>query len=193
MLHAIAAYTKAFWSAGGFLLEFIAIGFEKREMKIIVPTLAVVVLMLGGIWTWTRTETVVVQKREVSQWDTQEAVRRLKKAEGSFEPDANGELASVMIHDKKISESGWGLLGRLHNLRKLILMDCEVTDEGLKNLSELEDLRVLGLSGNLVTDKGLENLTHLSNLRALDLQGTLVTNDGVAWLRRTLPDCHIVN
>ena len=105
-------------------------------MKIIIPTLAAGVLFFGGIWVWMRTEIVVVPKKEVSQWDTQEAVRRLKLAEGVFEPDVNGELAMITIYESKISESGWGLLGRMHNLRKLVLNDCEITDDGLVHLSD---------------------------------------------------------
>ena len=193
MLHTIAAYAGALVGALGHLLELIAQGFERRDLKVIVPTLGAVVLVFGSIFIWTRTETVVVEKKPVSQWDTEEAVRRLNLADGAFEPDANGELAAVMIHGKKISDSGWSLLGRLHNLRKLVLKDCEVTDDGLKHLAELDDLKVLGLSGSLVTDGGLENLKHLSKLRALDLQGTLVTSAGVDWLKTMLPDCHIVN
>ncbi len=193
MFYRIAAYTKALWSVLEYLLAFIFQGFDRRDMKVIIPTLAAGVLFFGGIWVWMRAEIVVVPKKEVSQWDTQEAVRRLKLAEGVFEPDANGELAMITIYESKISESGWGLLGRMRNLRKLVLKDCEITDEGLVHLSELADLKVLGLQGNLVTDKGLESLASLTKLRALDLKGTLVTNDGITWLRQALPDCNIVN
>ena len=136
---------------------------------------------------------MVVVSEPVDRIFTEETIQRLKSVDGSFEADANDELASIMLAESEITESGWALISKMKNLRKLVLHKCQVDDSGLPNLFVLEDLKVLGLAENPVTDAAIEDLSQLEGLRALDLQGTLVTRQGVMRLRAALPGCAIIN
>jgi hypothetical protein len=173
--------------------NLVVTGIVRRDMKVIVPLLAVCVLLGSVLWLMFRSETVRVVSEPVDRIVTEETIRRLKSVDGSFEADANDELASIMLADSEITGSGWKLIAQMRNLRKLVLHDCQVTDSGLPNLLSLEELKILGLAGNPVTDAAIENLSQLEGLRALDLQGTLITRQGVTRLRAALPSCAIIN
>ena len=174
--------------------DLVMTGIVQRDMKIIMPLLAVCVLLGSAIWLmFFRSEKVVVVSKPVDRIATEEAIRRLKSVDGSFAADANDELATIMLLESEITESGWMLISKMKNLRKLVMHNCLVTDSGLPNLFTLKKLKILGLAGNPVTDAAIENLSQFKGLRALDLQGTLITRQGVMRLRAALPDCAIVN
>jgi hypothetical protein len=187
----------ALGSAAGVALDHIGdlvfTGFARRDMKVIIPVLGVCVLLGSALWLMFRSETVVVVSEPVDRRVTEEIIRRLKSVDGSFEADANDELASIMLAESEITQSGWALISQMKNVRKLVMHKCLVTDSGLHHLLALEDLKVLGLAENPVTDKAVEHLSQLEGLRALDLQGTLITRQGVLRLRAALPGCAIIN
>ena len=187
----------ALWSAAGVALDYLGnlviTGVVRRDMKVIVPLLACCVLFASALSLLFRSETVVVVSEPVDRIATEETIRRLKSVDGSFEADANDELASIMLAESEITQSGWALISKMTNLRKLVLHKCQVVDSGLPNLFVLEDLKVLGLAENPVTDAAIDDLSQLEGLRALDLQGTLVTRQGVKRLRAALPGCAIIN
>lgn len=193
MMDRISALVDLTQQAMAALTDWVATGFDKGDLKAIVPVLGVVVLAGGLLWMSVREETVVVQKIAVSEEDTVEAMRRLKKAGGIFEHDANGEMAAITLTDSAISDSGWELVGRLRNLRKLVLKNCQVNDARLANLADLGELRVLSLANSPVSDSGIDHIAGLPNLRALDLQGTKISRKGITRLRAALPNCNIAN
>ena len=193
LLERFIALGSAIGIALDHLGDLVVTGIVRRDIKVIIPLLAVCVLLGSALWLMFRSETVVVANRPVDRAVTQEAIRRLKLVDGSFEADANDELASIMMSDSKISKSGWKLISQMSNVRKLVLHSCQVSDSNLPNLFQLEGLKVLGLAGNPVTDGAIENLSQLESLRALDLQGTLISRQGVVRLRSALPNCAIIN
>ncbi len=168
-------------------------GIARKDIKVIVPLLAVLVLMGSALYLMFRSETVKIVSEPVNRAATEETMRRLKLVDGAFESDANDELASIKLSDSEISKTGWELISKMKNLKKLVLNDCQITDSKLPNLHELAKLRVLGLAQNPVTDKSIDHLSSFDNLRALDIQGTLITRQGVVKLRAALPGCAIVN
>ncbi len=173
--------------------DLVMTGIVQKDMKVIVPLLAVCVLLASALWLMFRSDTVVVISKPVDRILTEETIRRLQSVDGTFEADANDELATIMLAESEITESGWVLISKMKNLRKLVMHNCLVTDSGLPNLVALGELKVLGLAENPVTDAAIENLSQLGGLRALDLQGTLITRQGVRRLRAALPGCAIVN
>ncbi len=193
MMNRILAWGVALGPALDHLGDWVVTGFARRDGKVIVPTLAVGVLFLVGIWLGFRSETVVINSEPVNRFATEETIRRLKTVDGSFESDANDELASIMLMESEISQSGWALITEMKNVRKLVLQKCQITDLSLQNLLALEKLAVLGLADNPITDAAVEDLAQMKNLRALDLQGTLVTRQGVVRLRQALPGCAVIN
>ncbi len=189
----ILALVELARQAADALADWVVQGFDKGDYKVIVTVLGAVVLAGGLLWISLREETVVVHQIAVSEEDTAEAVRRMKSAGGILEQDANGEVAAITLTDRAISDSGWELVGRLYNLRKLVLHNCKVDESRLSNLAALGELRVLSLSHSSVTDASVDHIAMLSNLRALDLQGTKVSRKGISRLRASLPDCNIAN
>ena len=173
--------------------DLLMAGIVRRDMKVIAPLLAALVLLGSTLSLMFRSETVKIVSEPVDRVATKETMERLKLVDGSFESDANDELASIKLSDSEISKSGWELISKMKNLKKLVLNDCQVTDSKLPNLQELGKLRVLGLAQNPVTDRSVDDLSRFNGLRALDIQGTLITRQGVVRLRAALPGCAIVN
>ena len=173
--------------------NLVVTGIARKDMKVIVPLLGACVLLGSTLWLMFRSETVVIASLPVDRVATEETIRRLKLVDGSFEADANDELASITMSDSKITKSGWKLISQMSNVRKLVLHSCQVNDSNLPNLFQLEGLKVLGLAENPVTDAAVESLAQLVSLRALDLQGTMISREGVIRLRSALPGCAIIN
>ena len=173
--------------------NLVMVGIARKDMKVITPLLAICVLLGSALWLMFRSETVKVISEPVDRAATKETIRRLKSVDGAFEADANDELASIMLTDSEITGSGWDLISKMKNLKKLVLYDCQVIDSELSNLFALGELKVLGLGQNPVTDKSIEGLSQFDGLRALDIQGTLITRQGVIRLRAALPGCAIIN
>ena len=132
-----SAAVVAFDHLGNLLMT----GIVRRDMKVIAPLLAVLVLLGSTLWLMFRSETVKIVSEPVNRAATEETMRRLKMVDGSFESDANDELASIKLSDSEISQSGWKLISRMKNLKKLVLNDCQVTDSKLPNLEKLVKLR----------------------------------------------------
>ena len=171
----------------------VMVGIAHRDMKVITSLLAICVLLGSALWLMLRSETVKLISEPVDRATTEETIRRLKSVDGAFEADANDELASIMLTDSEITGSGWDLISKMKNLKKLVLYDCQVIDSELSNLFSLGELKVLGLAQNPVTDKSIGDLSRFEGLRALDIQGTLITRQGVMRLRTALPGCAIIN
>lgn len=69
-------------------------------------------------------------------------------------------------------------LGRMKNLKYLVLSRSRVTDRGIASLRELTGLVGLYLEQTAVTDDGLASLSELTNLQQLNLGETRVTGVG---------------
>ena len=193
LFNRLLALGSAAAAAFDYLGDLLMTGIVRRDIKIIAPLLAILVLLGSALYLMFRSETVKIVSEPVNRAATEETMRRLKLVDGAFESDANDELASIKLSDSEISKTGWELISKMKNLKKLVLNDCQITDSKLPNLHELAKLRVLGLAQNPVTDKSIDHLSSFDNLRALDIQGTLITRQGVVKLRAALPGCAIVN
>ena len=193
LLNRLMALGSAMMVALDHLGNLVMVGIARRDMKVITSLLAICVLLGSALWLMLRSETVKVISEPVDRATTEETIRRLKSVDGAFEADANDELASIMLTDSEITGSGWDLISKMKNLKKLVLYDCQVIDAELSNLFSLGELKVLGLAQNPVTDKSIGDLSRFEGLRALDIQGTLITRQGVMRLRAALPGCAIIN
>jgi len=193
LFNRLLALGSAAAAAFDYLGDLLMTGIVRRDIKVIAPLLAILVLMGSALYLMFRSETVKIVSEPVNRAATEETMRRLKLVDGSFESDANDELASIKLSDSEISTTGWELISKMKNLKKLVLNDCQITDSKLPNLHELAKLKVLGLAQNPVTDKSIDHLSSFDGLRALDIQGTLITRQGVVKLRAALPGCAIVN
>jgi len=193
LFNRLLALGSAAAAAFDYLGDLLMTGIVRRDIKVIAPLLAILVLMGSALYLMFRSEAVKIVSEPVNRAATEEPMRRLKLVDGSFESDANDELASIKLSDSEISTTGWELISKMKNLKKLVLNDCQITDSKLPNLHELAKLKVLGLAQNPVTDKSIDHLSSFDGLRALDIQGTLITRQGVVKLRAALPGCAIVN
>ena len=75
-------------------------------------------------------------------------------------------------------------LGRLTNLRGLILDKTGITDKEMARLAGLTKLQSLELRERRIGDGGLAYLADLTNLERLSLSGTGVTDDGLVHLKK---------
>jgi len=75
-------------------------------------------------------------------------------------------------------------LGRLTNLRGLILDKTGITDKEMARLAGLTKLQSLELRERRIGDEGLAYLADLTNLERLSLSGTGVTDDGLVHLKK---------
>ena len=121
-----------------------------------------------------------VERRALPQWLAQRLARRLcskcKEPHVATEEELN--LAETGTSNDELE-----CLGKLGQLRSLILCATEVGDSGLPHLANLTQLEYLNLGGNNVTDDGLPQLHSLKSLRKLDLRQTKVTDAGLVRLQ----------
>ena len=75
-------------------------------------------------------------------------------------------------------------LGRLTNLRGLILAKTGMSDKEMARLAGLIKLQSLELRERRIGDRGLAYLADLTNLERLSLSGTGVTDDGLVHLKK---------
>lgn len=76
----------------------------------------------------------------------------------------------------------WPLVGRLRNLRKLVLRQTTVDDEGLAHMGRLTALTHLNLDDTIVGDQGVKQLSRLTSLENLSLNDTNVTDESIPYL-----------
>jgi hypothetical protein len=103
------------------------------------------------------------------------------------------QLRMLWLHGVPMTDKQMRYVGRLRNLRYLVLRCTYVTDTGITELDHLVDLRFLDLESTEVTDAGLRHLETLSRLEHLDVSMCPnITNAGVARLQKALPKCKIL-
>jgi hypothetical protein len=92
----------------------------------------------------------------------------------------------------RITDAGLKTIGRMTQLRRLVLDDLSLTDAGLDEIGKLTNLRLLVLGRLSITDAGLKHLTNLAQLETLRIDTCSVTKKGIVELGRRLPDCRIL-
>jgi hypothetical protein len=87
--------------------------------------------------------------------------------------------------ERNPTDADLALLEDLGHVRLLYLGSGggRITDDGLRHLGKLTDLRMLILWGNPITGDGLEHLRDLKQLRHLDLSSTRIEDDRLSGLR----------
>ena len=89
--------------------------------------------------------------------------------------------------DVSIDDSTIELISSLRELEELFLTG--ITDDDLKHVGRLHNLRILVIRDNPISDRGLDHLHSLRTLEQINIIKTKVTDDGVAKLRKALPNC----
>jgi hypothetical protein len=131
------------------------------------------------------------------------AFRRLKEIylfgnpitdEGLVELGRMPTLEVVGVEGSGISDGGVKILAEsLPRLLKAGLIAPRITDQGMKTLAaSLPLLRELRLYGTAITESAVPWLARLTRLEKLDLRGTSLSGDAVDRLRRSLPNCWIL-
>lgn len=109
---------------------------------------------------------------------------RLGGAQTIWGGTKSDELIGIELHGDQASDANLALVGKLTELRIVVLAPSSprlVTDAGLRHLAPLSQLEYLGLGGTGVTDRGLTLAKHWKHLKRLELPaGT--TDAGVAHL-----------
>lgn len=130
-------------------------------------------------WTYTSTSTTSSSPEAHAQ-----ILGRLGGAQTIWDDQKTPELIGIELHGDQANDANLALVGRLTNLRIVVLAPSQprlVTDAGLRQLTRLRQLEYLGLGGTSVTDRGLELVRHWKHLKRLELPaGT--TDAGVAAL-----------
>ena len=88
----------------------------------------------------------------------------------------------VLVGTAKLTESGFGSLGRLRRLAYLDVPASDVTDEMIAQLAPLTGLQSLTLDGSKITGKGLASLKGLWRLKTLALDRSPFDDAGSANL-----------
>ncbi len=93
------------------------------------------------------------------------------------------QLRYLLVSSSKVTDSGLTHLEGLTNLLRLELDSAQITDLGLAYLEGLTKLSTLDLTGTQVTDAGLAHLSKLTRLSKLSLRQTQITDTGLVHLR----------
>ena len=104
--------------------------------------------------------------------------RLFDRASSAGPPQRTGFVPRPNDTDADMAE-----LGKLSQLRLLVVEGPQVTDAGLVHLKGLSQLQILGMSGTQVTDAGLVHLKGLSQLQTLYLFSAQVTDAGLVHLK----------
>ena len=104
------------------------------------------------------------------------------------------QLKILLLDGTDVSDTGLRHLRSLEHLERLTLASNGdgITDKGIEYLAELQSLRELNLVGcGEVTDESIPVLGRLQRLERLDLSFTRVSADGLKKLQRLLPKCDV--
>ncbi len=101
-------------------------------------------------------------------------------------------FSKLSLISSDVTDDGLRYVGRMHNLRELILQKTGVTGAGLPRLQSLPALEVLNLAHSSLNDSGAVNLLHMPGLREVYLYNTAVSDSIFEALRLHLPDAEIL-
>ena len=93
----------------------------------------------------------------------------------------------------RVTDVGYGHLGKLVQLQSLGLQKCELTDARFKLIRGLVHLENLHLLATEITDESLELMANMKKLTRLHVRQTQVTPEGVKELQKALPNCEILH
>ena len=97
----------------------------------------------------------------------------------------------------RVGDDGLAILKECKKLEILELVNIDVTDDGLavlRSFPRLKDLTIYrdGFRERLLTDTAVRDLRNLNKLTRLNVAGGWMSKTAVAELRRSLPDCEVV-
>jgi len=96
----------------------------------------------------------------------------------------------IIFPAREITDDGVAHLGKLRNLRIILLSQAKLTDAGLRTLGSLPNLEEIMVDGQGFSDEGLTALRGLAHLKVLSLGGgqDRVTEVGRRKLQALLPN-----
>ncbi|MGJ8681536.1 c-type cytochrome domain-containing protein [Paraglaciecola sp.] len=90
-----------------------------------------------------------------------------------------------------ITELSWQKIGKLPQLRSLLLDNASLESTELASLNQLTRLQVLNLFNTSISDKEAANIAQISSLKKLYLGQTLVTETGIENIQNSLKQANI--
>ncbi len=112
----------------------------------------------------------------------------LRRSDGSavsrVRRDADGRVTALLLNDMQLSREEVEELGRLPELRQLVLCRTNFGDAGLKHLAKCPHIESLNLTSTAVSDAALKNLAEFKSLKYLCLGDVRVTPEAVKALQQ---------
>ncbi len=93
------------------------------------------------------------------------------------------ELQELLIHKTQASDRMMPMVGRLTNLKKLIMWEARVSDAGVSFLKDLKNLETIHIGNSPIGDPSLAILAKLPKLDSLALQRNNFTDEGLKHLK----------
>jgi hypothetical protein len=111
----------------------------------------------------------------------------LRRSDGSavsrVERNTAGDVTGLLLNDMRLTAAEVADLGRLPELRRVVLFRTNVGDGDLKPLAECPHLESLNLVGTGVTDEAVPALLELKALKYLCLGDVRMSPEAVAKLK----------
>ena len=118
---------------------------------------------------------------------TDKGFRRLRNLRQLRELHAGGPFS------RQITDDGLSHLRKLRQMRSLELRHTGIRNDGLAALQGMTQLHLLSLFGSDIDDAALPHLQQLSGLRKLVVRRTKLSQAAIQQLKKSLPDCEIVD
>jgi hypothetical protein len=110
----------------------------------------------------------------------------LRRSDGSVvsrvKRDAAGRVTEMLLNEMQLSREEFEELGRLPELRRLVLHRTNFGDAGLKHIAKCTRLESLNLTGTAVSDDALKDIAEFKSLRYLCLGNVKVSPEAVKAL-----------
>jgi hypothetical protein len=130
---------------------------------------------------------LVAQPASVARIVARAGTTDLRRSDGSMvsrvKRDATGQVAELLLNDMQLSREEVEELGRLPELRRLVLYRTNFGDAGLKHLAKCRHIESLNLTSTAVSDEALKDIAEFKSLRYLCLGDVQVTPEAVKTLK----------
>lgn len=97
--------------------------------------------------------------------------------------DEDGHVTRLLLNDMKLSQDDFAELGKLEQLRTLVLLGTNVTDGDLSHLKKCQSLAHLNLVRTEITDRAIDSFLELKHLKSLCLGDVKITPAAIERLK----------
>lgn len=130
---------------------------------------------------------LVAQPAPVARIVARAETTALRRSDGSMvsrvNRDAAGRVTELLLNDMQLSREEVEELGRLSELRRVVLYRTNFGDAGLKHLAKCPHIESLNLTSTAISDDALKDIAEFKSLRYLCLGDVKVTPEAVKALK----------